>query len=556
MPVFAPGIWQGINASMQDQRAITNEQQIQAARKQLMDMNALEIERARAADAQKIQQAQSFGSTMNEKYPMGAPPQTPEPGQASVPMGPPQPMQQSPQAAGPPPIPPYQAMPHSSGIAPPVSASGNWNEVNASNKATQPARNEEQLRLLVQEYGQETDPANKAALKREIDRAQGKVSLRPPAPPAAPQAPGGPSAPPPMGQPQQTQAPPGGQQPQARDMIKEHVAAMRQAGVPQDQWMGQLDKMKDQFGLEYKMEVLGLKAQNEAMREATALYKQKMDDSKLELAKLREGRIGTHQGNQDETAKAKLAASSAKPNLGDMGKSGEDYLKTIPEEFRRAVKAVAEGREKLSDAGYRGKDRMALMQMVNQYNPEYNVPKNMANNAALTQNTKDLAAIRPYKEMLDLNADVAIELGKKVISTNSALANKTLNWVKQNMADNPDTAEYLAQMSFVQTEAARVLANPRLVGQLTDSARHEMQQVISGNMPIESTERVLKRIKQDGDNRVNAMIKEHDSLLSGSGGGTKASAAPTSGGPKPGTIEDGHRFKGGNAWDKSNWEKV
>ena len=115
--------------------------------------------------------------------------------------------------------------------------------------------------------------------------------------------------------------------------------------------------------------------------------------------------------------------------------------------------------------------------------------------------------------MLDKNANIAIDLSKKVMMTDSALANKSLNWVKQNVGDNPDTAEYLAQMAFVQTEAARVLNNPRLVGQLSDSARQEMENVINGNMPLNATERVLNRIKQDGDNRVNAMLSMHDNLI-------------------------------------------
>ena len=138
---------------------------------------------------------------------------------------------------------------------------------------------------------------------------------------------------------------------------------------------------------------------------------------------------------------------------------------------------------------------------------------NKSKSGALLQNSKDIAAITPYKEMLDKNADIAIELSKKVMMTDSRLANKTLNWVKQNAADNPDTAEYLAQIVFVQTEAARVLNNPRLVGQLSDSARQEMETVINGDMPLNATERVLNRIKKDGDNRVNAMLSMHDTLI-------------------------------------------
>jgi hypothetical protein len=150
-----------------------------------------------------------------------------------------------------------------------------------------------------------------------------------------------------------------------------------------------------------------------------------------------------------------------------------------------------------------------------------------ATSNALGQVTKDLASIRPYKDMLDQNADIAISLSKQAIKSNSALANKPINWVRQNMADNPDTSEYLAQIAIVQTEAARVLSNPRLVGQLTDSARHEMQELVNGNMPLESTERVLKRIKQDGTNRIAAMEREQKALLKGESI-TSPTTAPTS----------------------------
>ena len=137
-----------------------------------------------------------------------------------------------------------------------------------------------------------------------------------------------------------------------------------------------------------------------------------------------------------------------------------------------------------------------------------------ANSAGLTAITKDLTAIKPYKDMLDKNADIAINLAKKVLKTNSSLANKTLNWAGQHLTDYPDLAEYMAQMRILTTESARVLNNPRLVGQLTDSARQEMEQIVSGDMPIHSTIRVIQRIKQDGENRIGAMQNAQQDLLS------------------------------------------
>jgi hypothetical protein len=135
-----------------------------------------------------------------------------------------------------------------------------------------------------------------------------------------------------------------------------------------------------------------------------------------------------------------------------------------------------------------------------------------AKSVALTQIVKDLAAIRPYNAMLEKNGDIAISLAEKAISTNAQLANRPINWLKQNASDNPDVAEFLAQARIVTTEAARVLNNPRLVGQLTDSARREMEAILNGDMPLESFTRVVRRLQSDGKNRVDAMVAERDSL--------------------------------------------
>lgn len=159
---------------------------------------------------------------------------------------------------------------------------------------------------------------------------------------------------------------------------------------------------------------------------------------------------------------------------------------------------------------------------------------NKASTIALNQLSKDLAAIGPFEQMLNTNAKIAIDLAKKISDsrTGSQLINRPLTWLQTNAKDNPDIAEYLFQMQTVKTEGARILNNPRLVGQLTDSARHEMGNVINGNMPLGQTERVLNRMMSDGRNRVTAMQAQKDILLQGMGT-APAVAAPAQGGWTP-----------------------
>lgn len=180
-----------------------------------------------------------------------------------------------------------------------------------------------------------------------------------------------------------------------------------------------------------------------------------------------------------------------------------------------------------------------------------------SNQTALTQVTKDLSAIAPYQAMLEKNTGIAIDLAEKIYKANVPLANKSINWLSQNVAGDPDVAEYLAQIRIVQTEAARVLNNPRLVGQLTDSARHEMEGVVNGSMNLSQTKSVLGRLKQDGENRVSAMKDQSEKLREELGAKSPSSNSPAAKSPPAaGTIKDGYMFNGGDPSKKENWSKV
>ena len=275
---------------------------------------------------------------------------------------------------------------------------------------------------------------------------------------------------------------------------------------------------------------------DEERKEALALHKEALDEGQRAymnvLAKARDIQNAKNEDENRALRKEEIGVQREKMNKSSEG-AGEkltpEGLKVAAELMRSgksipggwSAKGMSRGNAILNEMGASEQGGAGSGSVVGQQ------AKYKANSAALTQNTKDIAAIMPFKEMLDTNVDVAIDLGKKISSSNSALANKSINWIKKNAGDNPDTQEYLAQIAIVQTEAARVLNTPRLVGQLTDSARHEMQELVDGNTPINSAERVLNRMKKDGDNRVNSLLKEGKKLESDTGGGSAQSAKPT-----------------------------
>lgn len=193
-----------------------------------------------------------------------------------------------------------------------------------------------------------------------------------------------------------------------------------------------------------------------------------------------------------------------------------------------------------------------------------------SNALALNSLTKDIATIRPYKDMLDTNAEILKTLAQKAIATGSPFINKPINWIEQNAAGDPDMAEFLAQMHFVQSEAARVIQNPRLVGPMTDAAKQEINAVINGSMSLDQVERVVNRIQADGNNRVNAMERERGVILKGMtkrGGAAAADAQAASTAAAATTAPDvqvgrgGIRYQyvgppGGDRSKRENWKAL
>lgn len=291
-----------------------------------------------------------------------------------------------------------------------------------------------------------------------------------------------------------------------------------------------------------KQEIAEAKIQLQAQDRIAKMTELVMKQQEREIRELREGKkleeTGRHNVAMEKTADRRAAAAEARASgMGGAGAGGNVMLS--PETARRMAEQYWNGDERvLSGLGYGNvgaKNRAMVNEAITEIGKERGQGGSdvmgrraefIASRGAFNALTKDLAAIRPYKQMLDLNAKILEDLAKKAVATNSQLANKPINWLRMNVGDNPDIAEYLFQMNTVATEAARVLNNPRLVGQLTDSARKDMQSVINGEMPLNMTSAILARMKADGTNRVKAMEDEEGRLKSRISG-RQAPSAPS-----------------------------
>ena len=368
--------------------------------------------------------------------------------------------------------------------------------------------------------------------------APGGMSVAPGAAPPQPQTPpwrpsmaagpqlGGQGAPPLPGQPQ-TPAP-------NADILPPNLMTAQQAidliqknpNIPEEMRYPTLQAMLPIMDEQNRLAIAKWHATTEAKKAATAeakrVFDEKMKESQLNLKEY-------EAGSRDEARRMRAAGGGAGGALG--ATFNQEYDKLNPRQ--QATVDFYATQQIGGDSTWRvGLGRTAggsaLIKAVEERVPEVatelglsaadvgtNRAKRVANQAALTQITKDITTIKPFAAMLDQNADILKGLAKKIIKTQSPLANRPLNWLQNNAAGDPDVAEFLAQMKLVQVEAARVIQNPRLVGQLTDEAQRELAQIVNGEMSLSATDRVLDRIINDSQRRVGQMEKQRDTLTAG-----------------------------------------
>jgi len=188
-------------------------------------------------------------------------------------------------------------------------------------------------------------------------------------------------------------------------------------------------------------------------------------------------------------------------------------------------------------------DRTAITNRIAEIATEYGIPPeklaslgltNRAKASALLQLEKQRNAVQAYERSFIAQVDVLDQLSDNVARTASSWVNRPLNELRRSGMGSPDVAEFVAQMRLVQTEAARIIANPNLTGQLTDTAREEIRHVIDGSMTPAQVKRVAARLKTDARLRHEGLDDQAASLGAEITGSTVMPAAPTATTPAPG----------------------
>lgn len=166
-------------------------------------------------------------------------------------------------------------------------------------------------------------------------------------------------------------------------------------------------------------------------------------------------------------------------------------------------------------------------------------------------------ALTLLKQAKDLNDKAMGGFGRGALATAGSILPSAMR---------PQAVDDTLELDNIITNSALPQLKSIFGGMPTEGERKVLLEVQgSSSKPAEVRTGIFDRAQKAVENRLKFAKEKSKSLrsgtyFSGDGGVDPASAAPPAdspaGAPKPGTVQDGYRFKGGNPADKASWEKV
>lgn len=146
-----------------------------------------------------------------------------------------------------------------------------------------------------------------------------------------------------------------------------------------------------------------------------------------------------------------------------------------------------------------------------------------ANQDSLVQATKLKDALASFENTAVKNMQILETSAKKVVDSGSPFLNKPLRSIDEKALGSTELPIYRAARQIVVNEVAKLTSNPNLTGQLSDSARHEIESLMPPDMTLAQLLALLPVLKQDMANRTSSIDQQIQAIRGRiSGGATKA----------------------------------
>jgi hypothetical protein len=127
-----------------------------------------------------------------------------------------------------------------------------------------------------------------------------------------------------------------------------------------------------------------------------------------------------------------------------------------------------------------------------------------ANQESLKKLQGQRDAIGAFEETALKNLDVFLNAASKIVDIGSPLLNQPLRAIAGKGLGSEEQTAFETARRTVVPEFAKILANPGLSGQLSDSARHEVEEVVKGNATMKQIIAAATVLKTDTANRRTA----------------------------------------------------
>jgi hypothetical protein len=153
-----------------------------------------------------------------------------------------------------------------------------------------------------------------------------------------------------------------------------------------------------------------------------------------------------------------------------------------------------------------------------------------SNKKSLEGLQKNFDQVTAFENTALKNLDQVAAAGAKVPDLSARFANVPVRMISSQMIGTPEMAAFKTALLTAQTEAAKVLSSSNASGVLSDSARHEAQEVLDGNLPFPAMMASINQLKTDFGNRHESyanQIADIQKRLGAKGGGTARPAGAT-----------------------------
>lgn len=177
-----------------------------------------------------------------------------------------------------------------------------------------------------------------------------------------------------------------------------------------------------------------------------------------------------------------------------------------------------------------------LMNRAAELHPGESLAANSAEFKANSESLKKLQInfdqVQAFEGTASKNFDLLQQTAQNIPDLGTRWANIPVRYIDGGMIGTENMAKFKTALNTAQTEAAKVLNSSNATGVLSDSARHELQQIVDGDAPLAAIVGSLSTLKQEFGNRTQSyqqQIADIQTRLKGGAGASQQPAAGSSG---------------------------